>query len=593
MKRNIFMMAAVALLAMACTKEQQPASETSGDSDKVVLYASVEDTKAVVDYENPDENKQASVAFEVGDKMSVWFQTNAGVAEEGTLVEFTCERNYADGSAKFTAEAASIPKEFVAAKAAYPAASLSAKGTFSLVRNYTYDPDSMPIYVRCESVVKKDDGSLSAHLVHNASIIKFTLHDIPAYAAGFVVEMRTYETNEEGQYIGQDKNPVDVQNAAVKQIIRINTLFPYKTGYTADPTDHSNDITLYSAAAHSSYLTRVYLIDGDGGEIEGSERKFKQSWNDVSKNDFIIMPRIDFNKAELRKDYVVVKGVKWAKGNLQCIRGTEESGFQGGWRLAPAQWHHLTYKDNPSKAEAYAYTNTSDNYEHFNYGGIARQARFMSDGNYIQPGSTTLDISGKMYSDVHATNEVTGLAALEEIDSFASSNHNRLWGDIAFWASKGKFRMPTAAEFKTLHNEVHKLTGEYTTPDGLKVYGTLFRTVLPGENRQGTDGHVFTDADLESGLFLPKAGRKYDGAGYVINNVTTQGTYRSSTFVKSVDLDDNDTWTNLNKKYISAYYHISGSTPKGYGPNMTSVSNDFGHSAAYLIRPVLVEESAE
>ena len=312
------MMAAVAILAMACAKEQQPASESQNNSEKVFLYASVESTKAVVDYENPDENKQASVAFEVGDKMSVWFQTNAEVAEEGTLVEFTYEGNNADGFAMFTAAPESIPAEFVAAKAAYPAASLSAKGTFSLVRNYTYDPDSMPIYVRCENVVKKDDGSFSAHLVHNASIIKFTLHDIPAYAAGFVVEMRTYETNKEGQYIDQDKNPVDVQNAAVKQIIRINTLFPYKTGYTADPTDHSNDITLYSAAAHGSFLTRVYLIDNekdkDGNyiEIEGSEKKFKQSWNDVSKNDFIIMPTIDFKKAELRKDFVKVCGVKWA-----------------------------------------------------------------------------------------------------------------------------------------------------------------------------------------------------------------------------------------------------------------------------------------
>ena len=123
MKRNIFMMAAVAILAMACAKEQQPASESQNNSEKVFLYASVESTKAVVDYENPDENKQASVAFEVGDKMSVWFQTNAEVAEEGTLVEFTYEGNNADGFAMFTAAPESIPAEFVAAKAAYPAAS--------------------------------------------------------------------------------------------------------------------------------------------------------------------------------------------------------------------------------------------------------------------------------------------------------------------------------------------------------------------------------------------------------------------------------------------------------------------------------------
>lgn len=573
MKRNIFMMAAVALLAMACAKEQQPASENPFDFNEGVteIRVTVPTTKAAI-------AEQTGVCtWQNGDKIAIFFASEIDQETDkptaGTRLEFTYDGLYEDGSAKFVTTG-EVPAEFVRANAAYPAAALNDKGAQSLIRDYVYSTDSVPVYL--VGSVTVNEGALSAHLTYNASIMKFTLHDIPAYAAGFVLYSKRPDTVDEE---GKTKPGTEVT---------IKTTFPYKTGYTSDPSSNANDIVLYSAIAHSSVPKYVYLIDGDGVEIEGSRKNFTGD-QAVTYDDFIIMPRIDFKKAQLRKDFVKVKGVKWAKGNLQCIRGTEESGFQGGWRLAPAQWHHLTYKDNPSKAEAYSYTNTSDNYEHFNYGGIARQARFMSDGNYIQPKSTTLDISGKMYSDVHATNEVTGLAALEEIDSFASSNHNRLWGDIAFWASKGKFRMPTAAEFKTLHNEVHKLTGEYTTPDGLKVYGTLFRTVLPGENRQGTDGHVFTDADLESGLFLPKAGRKYDGTGYVINSVTTQGTYRSSTFVKSVDLDNNDTWTNLEKKYISAYYHISGSTAKGYGPNMTSVSNDFGHSAAYLIRPVLAD----
>ena len=51
MKRNIFMMAAIALLAMACTKEQQPVSESQNNSEKVFLYASVEKTKAVVNHD--------------------------------------------------------------------------------------------------------------------------------------------------------------------------------------------------------------------------------------------------------------------------------------------------------------------------------------------------------------------------------------------------------------------------------------------------------------------------------------------------------------------------------------------------------------
>ena len=588
MKRNIFMMAAVALLAMACAKEQQPASENSGDSDKVILYASVEDTKAVVDYENPDENKQASVAFEVGDKMSVWFQTNAEVADEGTLVEFTYEGNNADGSAMFTAAPESIPAEFVAAKAAYPAASLSAKGTFSLVRNYTYDPDSMPIYVRCESVVKKDDGSFSAHLVHNASIIKFTLHDIPAYAAGFVVEMRTYETNKEGQYIDQDKNPVDVQNAAVKQIIRINTLFPYKTGYTADPTDHSNDITLYSAAAHGSFLTRVYLIDNekdkDGNyiEIEGSEKKFKQSWNDVSKNDFIIMPTIDFKKAELRKDFVKVCGVKWAKGNLQYKETERQADFQSGWRIAPSQWHNFKY-DNASVdcPTRYDYTNSAEEFEHFNFGGIGRYARF-NTGN-MKP-SMAMDISGKVYSTIDGTVE------LSEEDRFDyNSESASFWGDIAFWASMGEYRMPTNAEMKKLHNVSDKLLGWYVTPDGKKIWGVLFRTPNPKRSTNSKPEMQFTDADMESGLFLPNAGRRANNGSASVIAVTTQGAYRTGAYINPKTVSDV-------LRYYASYYQISfevkngvvtSATAKLYDGTLGTMADALDSTAGFAIRPVL------
>lgn len=586
MKRNIFMMAAVALLAMACTKEQQPAAQTPGDSDKVVLNVSMEESKAVVDAGNGE------VSFQAGDKMSVWFQTNAEVAEEGTLVEFTYEGNYPDGSAKFTAEAASIPEEFVVAKAAYPAASLTAKGTFTLVRNYTYDPDSMPIYVRCDNVVKKDDGSFSAHLVHNASVIKFTLHDIPAYAAGFVVEMRTYVTDKEtGEYVDEEGNPVDVQNAAVKQTIFITTSFPYKTGYTADPDDNSNDITLYSAAAHGSFLTRVYLIDGDGDEIEGSEKKFKQSWNDVSKNDFIIMPTIPFNKKELRKDFVKICGVKWAKGNLQCLKDNGTEGFQDGWRLAPAQWYHfnydlasnvvdkVTYTYDDTKGTEMRYSNNGNQFEHFNFGGLARNARFYSapGTNYMVP-EKELNISGKIFTDSKGNTEATGDARFYDCGTF-TGNNSQIWGDLAFWASKGKFRVPTKEELSTLYSSklVSKQYGHYDTGD-YNVWGILFTTAL-GEQVINKTDVVLTDADLESGLFLPLAGRRrYDNSAYVLT-VRTQGVYWSSAA----------RWNQ--EKYPEFTQHSTilqlkgGTVNYGYTLNQTQFSNATG----CLIRPVLVE----
>lgn len=574
MKKTIFALAALAALAMGCAKEQQP-DQTLADVEKTVLAVSVEQTKAVVGEAN------GAVSFQTGDELAVWFQTGTEITGEGenaketavgTRVVFTYKGTLDDGSAKFEADAASIPAEFISAKAAYPAASLDAKGAFSLVRNYTYTPGSVPVYVRSENVVKNEDGGLSAQLSHNAAIFKFTLHDIPAYAAGFVLET----TKNEGA-----------------TVIAIKTSFPYKTGYTADPEDHSNDIVIHSPAAHSSYVSRVYLIDGDGDMIEGSERKFKQTNNDISHNDYIIMPAIDFKKANLRKNYVKVCGVKWAKGNLQCVQNEGDATFQNGWRIAPYQWHNLHYKEasdkSGGKATAYGYSNDSYKFEHFNYGGIARQARFVSAGNYIVEPASDLDISGKVYGDVNATKEITGDAAFKEIDTFASANHDELWGDIAYWASKGQFRLPQNTEMVKLHGVSDKLAGYYKTSDGAVVYGYLYRTPNPSRETSGTD-QEFTDADLESGLFLPKAGRRGATASSssTIINVMTQGMYRTSTYVKSVT-------QNKVLYYCSAYYSL-GDAGKLADDNLQVNINTIlnvgyanAHQAGHLIRPVLAE----
>lgn len=587
MKRNIFMMAAVAILAMACTKEQQPASESQNNSEKVFLYASVEKTKAVVDHDETGAQK-GTVTFEAGDKMSVWFQTGTETTGEGEkmtetpvgeVVEFTYESEDAAGL-KFSADASLIPEEFTLVKAAYPAGSLNSKGVFSLIRDYTYDPDSMPIYVRADEVIMNENGTLSADLVHNASVFKFTLGDIPAYAAGFVLESQKYARDAEN-------NPIEESPAG--DPIKITTKFPYKTGY-------SEDITLYSVAAHSSYLTRVYLIDGDGDEIEGSERKFKQSWNDVSMNDFIIMPRIDFNKEELRKDFVKVCGVKWAKGNLQCFKNNGTEGFQDGWRLAPAQWYHfnydlasnkvgdVTYTYNDTKATEMQYTNSGEQFEHFNFGGLARNARFYSTPgtNYMVP-EKELNISGKIFTDSKGNTEATGDARFYDCGTF-SKNNSQIWGDLAFWASKGTFRLPTKEELSTLYNSnlVSKQFGHYDTGD-YNVWGILFTTAL-GEQVINKTDVVLTDADLESGLFLPLAGRrKFDSSSHVMT-VRTQGVYWSS--AARWDPDGHADYT---QHSTILQLKSTGAISYGYTLHKTQFTNATG----CLIRPVLVEESAE
>ena len=568
MKKNLFVMAALAVLATACTKEQQPADQTPADVEKTVLAITVDPTKAAVD------ETDGAVNFQTGEELAVWFQTGTEITGEGenaketavgTRVVFTYTGTLEDGSAKFEADAASIPAEFISAKAAYPAASLDAKGAFSLVRNYTYTPGSVPVYVRSENVVKNEDGKLSAQLSHNASIFKFTLHDIPAYAAGFVLET--------------------TKNAG-EDIIAIKTTFPYKTGYTADPADQSNDIVLHSPAAHSSYVSRVYLVDGDGDEIEGSEIKFKKA-NLVGKGDYIIMPRIDFKKSDLREDYVKVAGVKWAKGNLQCYQNNGDAGFQDGWRLAPYQWHHfnydlktntiskVTYTYDDTKATEMRYENSSTQFDHFNFGALARNSRFYSapGTNYMVPGRE-LDISGKIYTDSAGNTEATGDDRFVDCGTF-TSNNSAIWGDLAFWASKGKIRMPTKEEIATLYNssKIYRQFGHYKVGD-VKVWGVLFTSSL-GEQGSNTNDIELTDADLESGLFLPKAGRRLVTDSKTVMTMRTQGLYRSSTARWTEDYTNHATILQIK------------STGFGYG--YTVHKTEFTNATGGLIRPVLAE----
>lgn len=564
MKRSIFMMAAVALLAMACTKEQQAYVNPSEGLNEIRV--TIPDTKAVIAEET------GAFAWQDGDKIAIFFASAVDEENEptaGKKIEFTYNGLYEDGSAKFVT-ASELPAEYVSAEAVYPASSMSEAGKNSLVREYVYDADSVPVYL-VGNVVTNPDGTLASNLEYNASVMKFTLHDIPAYAAGFCLYSKRPDTlNEDG-------------TVKTGTAVTIKTSFPYKTGYTADPKDNSNDIVLYSAIAHSSVPKYVYLVDGDGAEIEGSRKNFTGDAT-VGHDQFIVMPRIDFKKAELRKDYVVVKGVKWAKGNLQYKDGAGQDGFQTGWRIAPDQWHNFKYVDASADVPTrYDYTNANGEFEHFNLGGLGCYAK---DNTANMTPAAPMEISGKVYSKIDGSVELSG------DDRFGyNPDKASYWGDIAFWASMGKYRMPTNAEMKNLHNVSDKLLGWYVTPDGKKVWGTLFRTPNPKRSTNSKPEMQFTDADLESGLFLPNAGRRANnGSGSVIA-VTTQGTYRTGSYISSKTVSGV-------LRYYASYLHadfkasngvVTNSSVKLYDGTLGTMGDAYDSTAGFLLRPVIAE----
>ncbi|MBQ8421040.1 MAG: hypothetical protein IJX11_02120 [Bacteroidales bacterium] len=585
MKRILFAIAALAVLAAGCMKEQQP--ETSSDPvNKPVIVVSVAQTKATISpVEGTDQGK---CIWQNGDQLAVYYQNSDATA--GEIVKFTYSENFEDGSAKFVAETAPADG-YTPVRVAHPVSSVTETG-FSLTTEFTYDasdPDRLPLYLRSENITVNDDGSLSSQLHHNASVLKFTLHDVPAYAAGLAFESVRYK-DESGAFV--EKGASVASTTTVKTVTR----FPYKTGYTADPASSANDVTLYVAAAHSSYPSRVYLIDGDGDEVEGSAKTFNVAdgtkW--ISADDFIeFNTPIDFKKSELRKGYIMIKGVKWAKGNLRYDADVTSEGFQAGWSLTPEQWDYIGYDVKSSTIDDKEYTYSEDEaaemritrsqsrFEHFNWGGIGKWAFTITDYLKASPVSEQKDISGKIYSDQGGTTEVTGDARFATEGDSAPA----LYGDLAFWASKGAYRMPNETDMTSIHNQATKMLGWYVV-DGVKIWGYLFRNPELGYNRD-TDATAngnkeFSAADLETGMFFPCGGRTAESNPDAVINQRTQIAYWSSNYRKQ---------NNAGTKYYAAYYSNTPSLKMHTSWNSTNSA--WSCAAGFMIRPVLVEAAAE
>lgn len=207
--------------------------------------------------------------------------------------------------------------------------------------------------------------------------------------------------------------------------------------------------------------------------------------------------------------YVTVAGIKWATGNLQYEKDAEAGeGFAAGWRIAKNQ---ASYQNDSTTARTDY--NQSDL---FNFGGIEDPFSPLATASVVAEIGT--DISGKLYTDQACTTATTDFAAAK-------------YGDIAYWASNGQYRMPTEAEIATLLASASAIKATYTLA-GKTITGVYFFN--PAEGTTPTidtaTAQTITDEDLAVGIFLPFAGRGYNAEAtqYGIYNTGSQGIYRAS-----------------------------------------------------------------
>ena len=213
---------------------------------------------------------------------------------------------------------------------------------------------------------------------------------------------------------------------------------------------------------------------------------------------------------------VFVCGTYWAQGNLLHSKGDTAEGFRTDWRLAPQQWYYVNC-ENATGTDVTFSAQSYDLYDHFNFGGI--EDPFSNDALKCINAAVGTDISGKMFLDQACTSETTDFEAAK-------------YGDIAWWASNGSWRLPTRSEIQNLLDKASVQYGSYFTPDNQTLRGFLFTNPGTGKERvENLELTPLTDEDLAKGVFFVKSGRRYDKQPFTINKQVDQGTYWSSVII--------------------------------------------------------------
>ena len=275
----------------------------------------------------------------------------------------------------------------------------------------------------------------------------------------------------------------------------------------------------------------------------------------------------------------------WAMGNLQYnAAGTTKAGFQDHWTLADKQWHYFSY----DIAEAFnknskAYNGTTqradipatrDAYDHFNWGGI--EDNFSYNNKFATRADGGVDICGKMFTDAELTTETKDFAAAK-------------YGDLAFWASKGQYRMPTEAELSTLFEKANAQYGYVLIKDAsgqqvkvndvdLKVWGWLFTEPTDPRVVETTEREI-TETELTDGkgLFLPLGGRKANSSDTQVINTRCIALYWAGT-----------TATISNPEYNSSKFSVSLNLKNGsYGFGYEH-GTAYDRKSGFHIRPVYI-----
>ena len=145
--------------------------------------------------------------------------------------------------------------------------------------------------------------------------------------------------------------------------------------------------------------------------------------------------------------YVEVEGVKWGKYNLQYTPDKKTDGWVDGYHLAANPWDYF-YPDNDMPKLNGSVDPDAIKFDRFRWGDISKAHNY-ANANREHYSKSTTGISEKI------------------LDS------NSEFGDLAYYASKHNWRLPTMDDFKKLMANTTQYAG-YIDVGGHRVYGSLF-----------------------------------------------------------------------------------------------------------------------
>ena len=286
------------------------------------------------------------------------------------------------------------------------------------------------------------------------------------------------------------------------------------------------DITISPSAPLDSFVVAVFPED-----------HFKPTFTVVGSDNktyrFSVGGKLPIEKANydryvvaVKEDspYIPINGVKWGKYNLQYSPGEHSDGWKDGYHLAKNPWDYfytakcgypLTQADLNDIGRTFG-----GEWDHFRWCDIETATDYQSSRAYW---NKTGDVAGQI--------DQTGK-----------------FGDLAAYASNGKWQMPTAQQFADMMSKTGEYIGYFVDDQGNTIYGVLFDPTVP-EGKKGQildryDNKVkksnldaipissitnknllkkFTKADFERGIFFPMAG-KFDYNGQLFKP-GTQGAY--------------------------------------------------------------------